>query len=460
MPDIPINPNDPQDQVDSTEPIEDPIVSQSLAIPILITSVLLVASLLWALYEEALGHRPWRTYQSEFVRLYSAYLKNKVAPVQSKDEEEIKKSAEYRRLDQAVEEAEAKAKPQLAEIRKELTAIKADLDALTEPFQLARSEVGALTYNTETAEGYRKANLEKKLEELRKGPFVAKMPVGQGSDGTEKARFTFEQMEAKFNDLKRSQGELLAKQGAIQKIAGNLRKQRDEYLAKQVEGLTATQLAGLQRKMDTFVSEIKQLNIPDVGLVERCESCHLGIREPLTLTSADMKGHAEFVSHPEKELLQIHDPESFGCTPCYGGNGIATTDVEKAHGHYEHWLWPMHAKSNSEAGCNQCHDMDMVLDHSNVLEKGKQLFLHRGCWGCHAREKFDPEPAQILLTQKNVASLLEKKDANLREADRVQRQGDHAPDNATAQQLYQQAENLRVSGGTIHSPGGQPNLQL
>ncbi len=459
MPDIPTNPNDPQDQVDSTEPIEDPIVSQSLAIPILITSVLLVASLLWALYEEALGHRPWRTYQSEFVRLYNAYLKTE-KPVQIKDETQIKQSAEYRKLDQALKDAEAKAAPQLAEIDEELAAVKRDLDALTEPFQLARSEVGALTFKTETAEGERKAKLDEELKELRNGPFVAKMPAQDGSDRTEKKEFTFDKMESRFNELKRHQGELLSKKGAIQKIAADLRKERDEYLAKQVEGPTAEQLTGLQGKMDNFVTEIKQINIPDVGLVERCESCHLGIREPLTITKANMAGHAEFVSHPDKELLQIHDPELFGCTPCHGGNGIATTDVDKAHGHYEHWLWPMHAKSNTEAGCNQCHDMDMVLDHSNVLEKGKQLFLHRGCWGCHAREKFDPEPAQIQLAQKNITALLEKKEANLREADRVQRQGDRAPDNATAQKLYQQAENLRVSGSTIDSQVEQLNLQM
>src|SRR5947209_6789591 len=123
MPDIPKNPNDPQDQVDSTEPIEDPIVSQSLAIPILITSVLLVGSLLWALYEEALGHRPWRSYQGEFVRLYNAYLK-KEKPVQIKDETQIKQSADYRKLDQALTDAEGQAKPQLAEIDKELAAVR------------------------------------------------------------------------------------------------------------------------------------------------------------------------------------------------------------------------------------------------------------------------------------------------------------------------------------------------
>ena len=33
-----------------------------------------------------------------------------------------------------------------------------------------------------------------------------------------------------------------------------------------------------------------------------------------------------FVSHPNKELLQIHNPERFGCSSCHWGNGRATTE--------------------------------------------------------------------------------------------------------------------------------------
>ena len=45
-----------------------------------------------------------------------------------------------------------------------------------------------------------------------------------------------------------------------------------------------------------------------------------------------MGGEEVFTSHPNKELLKIHDPEKFGCTPCHGGNGVALSSVEKAHG--------------------------------------------------------------------------------------------------------------------------------
>ena len=103
--------------------------------------------------------------------------------------------------------------------------------------------------------------------------------------------------------------------------------------------------------------------------MDRCESCHMGIREPVTLTKAAMGGEEAFISHPDRELLKVHDPEKFGCTPCHGGNGVALTSVEKAHGYNEHWLWPLHAKENLEAGCQQCHSQEIVTE----------MAAHAGC---------------------------------------------------------------------------------
>jgi len=57
-----------------------------------------------------------------------------------------------------------------------------------------------------------------------------------------------------------------------------------------------------------------------------------------------------FTSHPERDLLRIHDPDKFGCSPCHQARPRHTS-VEKAHGTYEHWLWPLFARGNMEAGC-------------------------------------------------------------------------------------------------------------
>ena len=54
----------------------DPITGTSLSGVLLVCSALLFLSLGWALWDELFGQRPWKSYQRQFVTLYSRYLKN------------------------------------------------------------------------------------------------------------------------------------------------------------------------------------------------------------------------------------------------------------------------------------------------------------------------------------------------------------------------------------------------
>ena len=54
---------------------KDPVVHSSLSKPLFISSALLVLSMVWGLYDEMYGIRPWKGYQARFVKLYSRYLK-------------------------------------------------------------------------------------------------------------------------------------------------------------------------------------------------------------------------------------------------------------------------------------------------------------------------------------------------------------------------------------------------
>src|SRR3989449_7835022 len=135
----------------------------------------------------------------------------------------------------------------------------------------------------------------------------------------------------------------------------------------------------------------------------------------------DEYAHA-FTSHPEPELLKIHDPEKFGCSPCHQGNGRATTSVEKAHGTYEHWLWPLFQRGNMEAGCQTCHAADMVLVSNDVgwtLTEGKDLFRQRGCVGCHRYEGYDKEPEDFLSVAQQIKQIEQEKKDNRSEERRV-----------------------------------------
>src|SRR5687768_14323033 len=82
-----------------TEPERDPIVSRSTSSILLICTLLLVVSGVWALWDEAFATRPWRGIQREYVKRYTAYLKS-IKRDAGKSEAEVKETPEYQQLDE------------------------------------------------------------------------------------------------------------------------------------------------------------------------------------------------------------------------------------------------------------------------------------------------------------------------------------------------------------------------
>ena len=123
-----------------------------------------------------------------------------------------------------------------------------------------------------------------------------------------------------------------------------------------------------------------------------------------------MGGEEVFTSHPNKELLKIHDPEKFGCTPCHGGNGVALSSVEKAHGYNKYWLWPLHHKENIEAGCQQCHSQGNR--HRDGRHAERRAARSSGCaaaWRCHRYEGFDREADEMSAVNQQIRQLEQQK---------------------------------------------------
>ncbi|MBF8305351.1 MAG: hypothetical protein HW398_539, partial [Acidobacteria bacterium] len=433
---------------------KDPVVGQSLSFPLLISALLLVVTLLWSLFDETFWQRPWKGYQEQFVGLYTAFLKSKAIPEQTAREQEIRNSADYQRLQGELDAAEQAAGTQVADIDRQSRLLAAQILILNRVFAEARGEVQALTYNLETASSDgAKASFREDIEEARREPREADLPSGEGNGAVERETFeSYEELETKLNELKAKKAELEGQRVRLTDPSREARLRRDAYLRDQLGGLTSEQLNGLVRRMETFRVDInsRQIHVADVDLVDRCEACHLAVREPLTIAAADMGGRKEFASHPTPDLLRIHDPERFGCTPCHGGNGRATTSVEKAHGNYLHWLWPLYGKENMEAGCQQCHTRDMVLNHANTLNMGKNLFDHRGCVGCHRYEGYDTEPEEFLEVQRTIRQKQQEKRENLLEAQRSDARSDRPEtSNEDARRLRDAANNLRVSSSGI-----------
>src|SRR5205814_250265 len=235
-----------------------------------------------------------------------------------------------------------------------------------------------------------KDSLRKEIEKLKAEKHDVSLP---GED--QKRRMDFKAMSDQLQAWKDEKYKLLQQRVDIMKQATELRAKRDQYLSDRIAEASTSTIAAVQNSLAKFDIRIRQIHVKDVDLVDRCESCHLGTREPVVLTKAAMGGEAVFASHPNKELLKIHDPEKFGCTPCHGGNGAAVSSIEKAHGYNKFWLWPLHHKENIDAGCQQCHARELVTEMAETLNDGREIFRLRGCMACHRYEGFDRDTDEI-----------------------------------------------------------------
>jgi len=435
-------------------PENDPVVSKSFAPHYVISMVLLMATLFWALWDEDFGQRPWKSFQHEWKSRYSTFLKN--ARTQSGDsQKEVEASPDYHALKQAYESASQKAAPRIKEINEKLHDLSAKILAVQNVFTDRRAYVNAMTYSIETETSKSsKTSKQKDLDDYKKKVTSVEFP-----DGTKKP-YNFPQLEEAYNDLKNERTTLSAELADLIKPVNEQKNLLDAYVSDHMVTLTPAQMAGLQDKTEAWVPKILQINVPDANIVDRCESCHVGIREPvkLTATAMSLKGKKPdeyanaFTSHPEPDLLKIHDPDKFGCSPCHQGNGRATTSVEKAHGTYEHWLWPLFQRGNMEAGCQTCHAADMVLVSNDVgwtLSEGKDLFRQRGCVGCHRYEGYDKEPEDLLSVAQQIKQLDQEKRDNVKQAGDLMKQADKAESNEEANHLNDRAVALKVTNSKL-----------
>jgi cytochrome c551/c552 len=435
-------------------PEDDPVVSKSLAPHYVICMVILMATLFWALWDEDFGQRPWKAFQHQWKDRYSAFLKSAV--IQSGDsQKQAQASPDYQALKQAYEAANQNAGPRIKEINEKLRDLSGKILAVQNTFTDRRAYVNALTYNIETdTSASAKQGKQKDLDEYKKEVTTVEYPDGS------KKQYNFTQLEETYNELKNERTQLSAELGELIKPVNEKKELLDAYLSEHMVSLTPTQLTGLQDKTEAWTPKILQINVPEANIVDRCESCHMGIREPVKLSAASMalKGKRPdeyaraFTSHPELDLLKTHDPEKFGCSPCHQGNGRATTSVEKAHGTYEHWLWPLFARGNMEAGCQTCHAADMVLVSNDVgwtLSEGKDLFRQRGCMGCHRYEGYDKEPEDLLSIAQQIKQLEQEKKENFKQANDLMKQADKADTNDEANRLNDRAVALRVTNSKL-----------
>jgi cytochrome c2 len=447
-------------------PARDPIISRSTSNILLVCALLLMASLAWALYDEAYGQRPWKGMQQEFVSRYNRYLK-RLKRTGTQSEKDVKESEAYKELDLAAREADQAAAPRKKEIDGEIKFIDRQLAAVTDPFQDKRGRITVINYRIETSDESDKKDLRAEVEEDKREKVKVEMPVDPNSTKTEEQKLDYTELEQKYLTLKDRKAVLLTERAEVSKEADELKKKRDTYLKDNVIGLSAEQIDKLIERNNKFDYALRQINVNGDELVDRCETCHLGIREPLELKPVNFKRTGKkidanaraFISHPSKELLQIHNPERFGCSSCHGGNGRATTSIVKGHGRHRFWLHPLYERENMEAGCQQCHAQDRVLQGANILTKGKDLFQERGCVGCHRYEGFDRETDGLANSRQMIKQLEEQLAANDREARQLDAEAGTVADETEAQGKLARAVSLRVTNSQLEARIEQLNVQ-
>src|SRR5262249_12661979 len=129
---------------------KDPVVTKSYSKSLFIWSVLLVLSLVWGLYDEMYGIRPWKSYEAKFEKVYGKYLATaRLGAVEA--ERQIKASPEYKKLDADYQAAIKAATPAAAEIDRKVNDLVPKILALNDPFQEVRSHIGSLTYEIEVS---------------------------------------------------------------------------------------------------------------------------------------------------------------------------------------------------------------------------------------------------------------------------------------------------------------------
>lgn len=448
----------------------DPIVSRSTSGIMLICALLLTISLAWALYDEAFAQRPWRGLQQQFVGRYTRYLRS-IKSQAGKTEAEVKESAEYQAIDAEAQAALEQVKPEVAEIDQKVSQIQKQLNGVTEPFQNQRGHLTVINYNIETAKGPEKDKYRKQAKELREELVEVELPAADGSGKTTTQEMNYEQLEKLYNDLRDEKARLLGRKAELLKGPTELAKKRDDYLKNHLIGLAPNQIDGLLRKMENFDYSIlgHQISVNSANVVDRCEVCHVGIREPLDLKPSDLAPDGPgkkpdsmaraFVSHPNKELLRVHNPDRFGCSGCHWGNGRATTSEIKGHGRHKFWLWPLFQRENIEAGCQQCHAKDRVTQGADTLNRGRDLFYERGCVGCHRYEGFDRETDALSGSRQNTTQLEDQITANEKQIRQDTEAANQAADDAEAQRLLAHAESLRVTNSLLAARKDQLNLQ-
>jgi len=146
-----------------------------------------------------------------------------------------------------------------------------------------------------------------------------------------------------------------------------------------------------------FRPGIQQIWHPELGVTDRCTSCHVGLKEA-SLTDVSVQPYRKHPAIP-------HNVEQFGCVMCHRGQGAATT-VEEAHSSTLAWEQPILPARYIESGCGQCHRAG--LESTPQLNLGRALLGRYGCVQCHTIKVADGTTMQATQDAPSLSHIADK----------------------------------------------------
>ena len=174
---------------------DDPVIHSSLSVPLFASTLILMLTLVWAIYDELYSLRPWKDYQARFVTTYSAYLKQ-LKPKQAQLEQDVKGSEGYQELTAEIEAAEAQAAERIREIDRMVNqGVNPRMVAVRGAYQTLQGEIGALVYLFEQSESesYR-ASLNEDIDEIKQRSGDLDVVLDNGSGMLETVTMTYDEM--------------------------------------------------------------------------------------------------------------------------------------------------------------------------------------------------------------------------------------------------------------------------
>jgi len=366
---------------------ETPVEARNYSKLYLVLSGILFLGTMYSIVDEVTVRRPWKEYQNAYRDTAIVRFTNKM-----NDAVAMFDSAGYLEAQKTYMEIETKLSS--AEYRsagEQLELVKEELVDASRDYTFAKSLGDEAYYFYQTAKKEGSADVEAKEKKLRG------YEMEMDSLGKIVAR-----MEARRDSLRNYimsvDLEVKLAKGKVDVFFTDIEKWRTKVENAQEMLLEIKQV---------MLNDFERTNFGTVkARIDRCQTCHLGWRETEAMADAPQP----FTAHPVPEILAQHNPEIYGCTTCHNGQGPALeagTAHSKIGDHEEgdhYWektlLFNATYEINGEkyvgkevySSCATCHTQEVFLKNGGTYNRGRQMVLEVGCFGCHEIKGYTDVP--------------------------------------------------------------------